>query len=50
MKALKWIGYILAAIAVLSVAAGLAALAIFGAALVFAVGLVLLTVALIKSL
>jgi hypothetical protein len=50
VKALKWIGYVLATIAVLSLAAGFAALVAFGAALVFAVGLVMLIASFIRSL
>ncbi len=53
MEVLKWIGYIVAAIAVLSVALGLGAIigvvVLFGAALVFAVGLILLVAGFLRG-
>ena len=54
MEALKWIGYIVAATAVLSVVLGIVALlgtiVAIGAALVFVIGLVLFVAGIFKSL
>jgi hypothetical protein len=53
VEVLKWIGYIVAAIAVLSVALGLGAIigvvVLFGAALVFSVGLILLVAGFLRG-